>query len=128
VDLHSEGAIVAVVSPGTAETAMLGSDRSAYRASTVASVCPAPSAAGMIGVIDRLDPVKAAQGMKLRRPAGSCRGEADGPRKFQRAEPPKSNSARSRCVWPVGLRICTSRHCRAGASGIVRIACRASVS
>jgi NAD(P)-dependent dehydrogenase (short-subunit alcohol dehydrogenase family) len=62
-DLKSQGAIVAVLSPGTAETEMLGSYRSAYGATTVSSVTPAQSVAGMISVIDHLDQVKAAQGI-----------------------------------------------------------------
>jgi NAD(P)-dependent dehydrogenase (short-subunit alcohol dehydrogenase family) len=62
-DLKSEGAIVAVVSPGTAETDMLGSYRSAFGATTVTSVSPAQSVAGMIRVIDQLDQAKAAQGI-----------------------------------------------------------------
>ena len=62
-DLRSEGAIVAVVSPGTAETEMLGSYRSAYGATTVATVSPAQSVGGMIRVIDQLDQARAAQGI-----------------------------------------------------------------
>jgi NAD(P)-dependent dehydrogenase (short-subunit alcohol dehydrogenase family) len=62
-DLKSQGAIVAVVSPGTAETEMLGRYRSAYGATTVATVSPAQSVAGMIRVIEQLDQAKAAQGI-----------------------------------------------------------------
>jgi NAD(P)-dependent dehydrogenase (short-subunit alcohol dehydrogenase family) len=62
-DLKSEGAIVAVVSPGTAETDMLGSYRSGFGATTVASVSPAQSVAGMIRIIEQLDQTRAAQGI-----------------------------------------------------------------
>ncbi len=62
-DLKSHGAIVAVVSPGTADTDMLSRYRSAYGATTVATVSPAQSVAGMIRVIDQLHQAKAAQGI-----------------------------------------------------------------
>jgi NAD(P)-dependent dehydrogenase (short-subunit alcohol dehydrogenase family) len=62
-DLKSHGAIVAVVSPGTADTDMLSRYRSAYGPTTVATVSAAQSVAGMIRVIDQLDQAKAAQGI-----------------------------------------------------------------
>lgn len=63
-DLKSQGAIVAVVSPGIAETDMLSSFRSDYHMSgTMSTVTAAQSVAGMIGVIDKLDQSTAVQGV-----------------------------------------------------------------
>jgi NAD(P)-dependent dehydrogenase (short-subunit alcohol dehydrogenase family) len=61
-DLKSEGVAVAVLSPGTADTAMFAAYRAGY-ATDHSGQSPATAVAGMIRVIDGLDPERAAQGI-----------------------------------------------------------------
>jgi len=59
-DLRPQGIIVAVLSPGTADTSMLASYREGYAADH-SGQSPASAVAGLIRVIDDLDPERAAQ-------------------------------------------------------------------
>lgn len=61
-DLRSRGVTVAVLAPGVADTEMFSEFRSEYGANRAANT-PAQSVAGMIEVIDKLDPTKATQGI-----------------------------------------------------------------
>jgi len=61
-DLRADGVAVAVLSPGTADTAMFAAYREGYAASHSGQP-PAVAVAGLIRVIDELDPAKAAQGI-----------------------------------------------------------------
>lgn len=61
-DLKAEGVTVAVLSPGAADTAMFTAYREGYVADR-SGQSPAAAVAGMIRVIDELEPVRAAQGI-----------------------------------------------------------------
>jgi NAD(P)-dependent dehydrogenase (short-subunit alcohol dehydrogenase family) len=62
-DLRSQGVAVAVVSPGATDTDMLTAFTAEYVGNKFRSNTPAQSVTGMIDVIDKLDPTKAAQGI-----------------------------------------------------------------
>jgi NAD(P)-dependent dehydrogenase (short-subunit alcohol dehydrogenase family) len=62
-DLHSQGVSVAVVSPGVAETAMSTAFGVEYVGRQIKANTPAQSVAGMIAIIDKLDPSQAAKGI-----------------------------------------------------------------
>jgi NAD(P)-dependent dehydrogenase (short-subunit alcohol dehydrogenase family) len=62
-DLSSQNVSVAVVSPGVAETAMSTEFSAEYLGRKITAKPPAQSVAGMIAIIDKLDPSQGARGI-----------------------------------------------------------------
>jgi NAD(P)-dependent dehydrogenase (short-subunit alcohol dehydrogenase family) len=62
-DLNSQGVSVAVVSPGASETDMFTAFNAEYAGRKFSANTPAQSVAGMIAIIDKLDPSQGAKGI-----------------------------------------------------------------
>jgi NAD(P)-dependent dehydrogenase (short-subunit alcohol dehydrogenase family) len=62
-DLNSQGVSVAVVSPGASETDMFAEFSADYVARKISANTPAQSVAGMIAIIDKLDPSQGTKGI-----------------------------------------------------------------
>ena len=62
-DLNSHGVSVAVVSPGVSETDMFTAFSAEYAGRKMPANTPAQSVAGMIAIIDKLDPSEGAKGI-----------------------------------------------------------------